>query len=719
MNVNIRTCNASCPSDNDMVAMLEGLLSQDEIQRMEDALDRCTACHELFVELARMTPSKGQRTTSHHNEQEPSHQYVNQYQIIGELGIGGMGIVLEAFDTHLQRKVALKLLRPDVLQGKVQTQHASRLLQEARLLANLHHPNIPIVYEVGLWKERVFMVIQLIKGRSFRTWIHEKKPGWDKIVKAYLQVGRGIQKAHQDGIIHRDVKPDNMLIDASGTAYITDFGLAKPIASGKKTLIGLPTPDYGAQLPVQHTTDTGIVVGTLTYMSPEQRQGQLATPLSDQYAFCFSLYESLCGIHPSQQSSGTSNPLAQIEEEPLYIPQGTPIPPELFSALKRGLKKAPIERFESMEPLLQVLADTIEEDKRSWLPWASGLLVLILLAAFATWQFVKPSKKEHKPVMVALSKTPPPGHTTPLLSPKKPNKRSAAEKTFIPPPVAEQSLQGSSPQDRPSKTRPATIPEKEKKGRRSRGFKGSNKRAKNRRKRRRFRSRSRRLAPTPKRKMPLLYSKTNMDKYNYYFQKMFEAIKRHQGKRCMMYLQKIAHLSKDIKTLRDFIPLYRGRCLMISNKCKHGQAEIRRYFAKKNTAPHRIRSIVNSYSLQFCPSVDGSWREQIKRFSFQARQAKDRQRHIPLCRKLERESMRLWKQHHRKIMRERYMRRLMARGSRSLAYCYNQGKKSDCPKILALLKDYYEMYYNRAPLSRGLQATMFRRFYSKFPQCSR
>ena len=204
-----------------------------------------------------------------------------------------MGVVYTAFDTKLQRKVAVKRLRELAAAGIGRRAPARRFLREAQLLASLSHPNVLTVHDVGGVDPELYVVMELVDGWPMSRWISEAapRPDWRRILDLYLQVGRGLSAAHQLGVVHRDVKPENILVARSGRVLIGDFGLAGPRRGGRRR------PRIRRRRRSE-LTQTGTVLGTPAYMAPEQHDGKPADALSDQFSFCVSLYESLHGRRP-------------------------------------------------------------------------------------------------------------------------------------------------------------------------------------------------------------------------------------------------------------------------------------------------------------------------------------------------------------------------------------------------------------------------------------
>jgi hypothetical protein len=325
---------AACPPDKTFTRLLEGTLPEAELQALQAHGDGCPACGRTLAELARtMTPGQGDWLGE-------------RFQLLEPLGIGGMGVVYTAFDSKLQRKVAVKRLRELAVAGSAERRRA-RFLREAQLLASLSHPNVLTVHDVGVDPE-LYVVMELVDGWPMSRWISEAtpRPDWRRILDLYLQAGRGLSAAHQLGVVHRDVKPENILVARNGRVLIGDFGLAG-LAE-----VANATPDPAA-LPTG-LTQTGSVLGTPAYMAPEQHEGKPADALSDQFSFCVSLYESLHGRRPfAGQTAGEIAAAVRTGQPPVG---GDGIPREVDRVIARGLALAPARRYPSMDALLSALA---------------------------------------------------------------------------------------------------------------------------------------------------------------------------------------------------------------------------------------------------------------------------------------------------------------------------------------------------------------------------
>lgn len=294
-----------------------------------------------------------------------------RYEIVDYLGGGGMGVVYAARDPKLDRCVALKLLRPELISEETR----ARLLREAKVLASLSHPNLVHVYEVGEAEDRLYLAMELVSGESLSSWLAREKRSPAEVLEAFRAVGRGLSAAHKKGIVHRDFKPDNVLIDAEGHIKVVDFGLACES--------GAPSDGLGdeGRTPISPLTRPGSLMGTPRYLSPEQFAGEPVDARSDIFAFCVALYESLYGQAPfGGEDLGTLSKNV-LEERVSEAPRVRGVSSKLRRVVTRGLARDPAQRPSSMEELVGQLD---ERPSRAWM--LAGSLAAVLgvgAAAFA------------------------------------------------------------------------------------------------------------------------------------------------------------------------------------------------------------------------------------------------------------------------------------------------------------------------------------------------
>ena len=257
---------------------------------------------------------------------------IGRFDAIRARGEGGYGVVFEARDPVLGRHVALKLCLT------CGPEAADALMDEAKLLAKLSHPNIISVYEPGRHGEDVFFAMELILGPNADEFVNEvPRPSWEEIVDVYRGVGRGLAAAHDAGIVHGDLKPSNILIDERGRSRVSDFGLARLLREHQ------PEPEPGSPKP-QH--------GTLAYMAPEVLRREAAGLLSDQWSFCVALWEALEGLLPFDGRSFEVLLDATMYAEPETAGE---LPQQVRAVIRRGLSPLAADRYADMHELLAEL----------------------------------------------------------------------------------------------------------------------------------------------------------------------------------------------------------------------------------------------------------------------------------------------------------------------------------------------------------------------------
>jgi eukaryotic-like serine/threonine-protein kinase len=301
---------------------------------------------------------------------------VDRFRVVRKLGAGGMGMVYEAWDEKLQRRVALKFLRSEA--GRESSER--RFLREAQGLARISHPNVVPVYDVGRWEGRVWIAMEYVAGRTLGAWAAEAPREPAEIVRHWIAAGRGLAAIHAAGLIHRDIKPDNVLLGDDGRVRIVDFGLVKAAdtldgessSSGPRNSessvhsIGPETSSLDENLTVVHG-----FVGTPSYAAPEHWERRWVDARSDQYSLCVSLWEALCGSRPPRQERLRGGLVPLRDEQRMSK--------RLHLALSRGLALEPRDRFEDMPRLLAAL----EPPRRRWLApaIAAGLTALVVAGA--------------------------------------------------------------------------------------------------------------------------------------------------------------------------------------------------------------------------------------------------------------------------------------------------------------------------------------------------
>jgi len=331
---------------------------------------------------------------------EPSAPWlVGRYVIVERLGAGGMGAVYTAYDPELDRRVALKVLHPHRDSARSGSTGRMRLLREAQAIAKVSHPNVVVVYDAGVAEidgdPQVFLAMERIEGRTLRRWMADEhdSDGFAAgqrtlaILEVLRQAARGLAAAHDAGIVHRDFKPENVLIGDDGVTRVADFGLARRIASdpsradeppdsgNSSTREATSTPVLDARV-----TETGALLGTPAYMSPEQFLGTELDARTDQFSFCATAYEALLGARPFPGETTPKLTVAVMEGRLREPPKAPVLPERVLAALHRGLSRKPEDRFDSMHALLEALADPMPASRR----WVA-LGVAALGAGGAIW----------------------------------------------------------------------------------------------------------------------------------------------------------------------------------------------------------------------------------------------------------------------------------------------------------------------------------------------
>jgi tetratricopeptide (TPR) repeat protein len=272
---------------------------------------------------------------------------IGRYVVVDKLGEGGMGIVYRAFDPELDRKLAIK-----VLQGKVGADQAW-LLREAQALARLAHPNVVAVHDVGtLPGDHVFVAMELVDGMTMRQWLKTKQRTWREIVPVLLAAGEGLAAAHDVALVHRDFKPENVLVGNDGRVRVMDFGLAR-LEPGDHDVPFAASPDTGQSPLSANLTEAGHVVGTPAYMAPEIYEDSPADASTDQFAFGVALFEALYRQRPFDKAD--LQPSRSAPPKP-RLPADARVPAHLERIALRAIAIDPKQRFGSMRELLSQLA---------------------------------------------------------------------------------------------------------------------------------------------------------------------------------------------------------------------------------------------------------------------------------------------------------------------------------------------------------------------------
>jgi serine/threonine protein kinase len=282
---------------------------------------------------------------------------IGRFSIRSKIGQGGMGVVYLGYDAQLNRLTAIKLLRSD----REHPDGHARMLREARALASMSHPNVVQVYEVGEDGSNIYIAMEFVDGPTLREWFESGRRDPFEICDRFIAAGHGLAAVHDRGFIHRDFKPDNVMVGADGRVRVMDFGLVTvregSVELDERLVEASDARDLDWPLPAAVVTTTGACLGTPAYMAPEQYQGTNLDARTDQFAFCVSLWEALHGRHPF-----VGQTRAPPTERPIRSPpSGDRIPRQLSAIIERGLATDPAARWPSMLALLTELDGGLRE----------------------------------------------------------------------------------------------------------------------------------------------------------------------------------------------------------------------------------------------------------------------------------------------------------------------------------------------------------------------
>ena len=291
----------------------------------------------------------------------------DRYQLLEELGRGAMGVVWRARDRSLDREVAIKVLADRYAPGEPQ----ERLLDEARAMARLTHPNVIAVHDVGVRHGRIFLAMELVRGVPLSTWLATSRP-WPEVVALFRQLGAGLVAAHDAGLVHRDIKPGNIMVGDDGRPRLADFGVAHA---------------RHEVAPAVTATTTAGPIGTPAYMPPERLIGEAGAARGDQFSFCATLYEALHGRRPfpGKTTAAIASAIALGVPPPLR-----PVPAWLHAIVARGLHRDPEARFPSMAALVRALDEGPRRGRRGRLVGAVAALAVAL--AIVLWWVTRPER---------------------------------------------------------------------------------------------------------------------------------------------------------------------------------------------------------------------------------------------------------------------------------------------------------------------------------------
>ena len=358
----------ACLGDRELRRDVESLLASDE--KAGDFLAEPAA--QLVAE--RLTHDSRQARNGAGAAALPSPAAVGRYLVERELGSGGMGLVYAAYDPELGRKVAIKLVRPASSARMDPSQGRARLLREAQAMAQLTHPNVVAIHDVGTFGDQVFIAMEYVEGSTLTDWLSAEPRSWRELVSMFAQSGRGLAAAHAKNIVHRDFKADNVWVGKDGRARVLDFGLARATRGGGEEQQSSAAPSgeeekRSPRVPMLGSTVTqpGTFLGTPPYMAPEQLRGELGDARTDQFGFCVALYYALYGELPFIGETVASL-LEEMERRRIKEPpKSRRVPSWLRRVLLRGLSPDRADRYDSMDRLLEELTPRARISRRYFL----------------------------------------------------------------------------------------------------------------------------------------------------------------------------------------------------------------------------------------------------------------------------------------------------------------------------------------------------------------
>jgi tetratricopeptide (TPR) repeat protein len=358
----------TCLDEDSVLAFVDGSLGEPERLNVAGHLVVCAPCADLVAASAGGRPealarhSLGDALSNGGGLTRGA--TVGRYVILELVGRGGMGEVYAAYDPRLDRKIALKLLH-DTTTGRWVTEGASqeRLLREAQSIARLSHPNVVVVHDAGAIDDqshgvRVYLAMEFIEGQTLAAWLAEASRPWRAIRDVFMAAAEGLLAAHDAGLVHRDFKPQNVMVGRDGTVRVMDFGLARDTseaADGNAAALDLAHSEAHPNADTVALTGTGVLLGTPLYMAPEQFLARATDARTDQFGFCVALYEALYGERPFGDASLSTLVGEVVAGRVRAPPQKARVPTFLRKVILRGLQVAPTDRFPSMRELIAAL----------------------------------------------------------------------------------------------------------------------------------------------------------------------------------------------------------------------------------------------------------------------------------------------------------------------------------------------------------------------------
>ncbi|MBK8240863.1 MAG: protein kinase [Nannocystaceae bacterium] len=369
-----------CPDADEIVAYAQGHAGAAMRQRIAAHVDGCEVCVGLVAEAARLeaTGMSGRATAGDAAVARGS--TLGRHLVLELVGEGGLGRVYAAYDPELDRRIAIKLITHGAAAGD---ELRSRLVREAQALAKLRHPNVVAVYDVGVVGSQVFIAMELVEGSTLREWLLAEPRSWSQVRDIFLAAARGLAAVHDAGLVHRDVKPSNILIGHDERVQIADFGLARAFGSHDDGAGDRGAPPLHASTLEASLTRSGIAIGTPAYMSPEQHRGARVDARADQFGFGVALFEALHGVRPF--AGDTSEQLhAAAASGTITATVVGRTPAWLRRVALRAIAADPAQRFESMHAII----DALQHDRRARRWRAVAASVALVVGGAAVWGLV-------------------------------------------------------------------------------------------------------------------------------------------------------------------------------------------------------------------------------------------------------------------------------------------------------------------------------------------
>ncbi|MCR9166088.1 MAG: protein kinase domain-containing protein [Nannocystaceae bacterium] len=308
---------------------------------------------------------------------------IDRYIVVEHLGSGGLGDVYKAYDPELDRRIAIKILRADVLEAEAKLGlPRDRLHREAQALAKLRHPNVVAVHDVGQSSEAAFIAMEFADGLPLHRWAKATSPSWSRVRDVFLDAGRGLAAAHAAGLVHRDFKPENVVVGQDGSVTVLDFGLARAASVSLDTATVLQ-PRGDSSLLHREVTSHEVMLGTPAYMAPESFRRGETSQASDQFAFCVSLYKILFGDYPFERN--TVAKYVEAVEAGNFTTPNRDVPRWLVRVIARGMAARPEARFPTMEALLRALEGDRLRRKRRRLAFLLTVPLLGVAVGAGAW----------------------------------------------------------------------------------------------------------------------------------------------------------------------------------------------------------------------------------------------------------------------------------------------------------------------------------------------